>query len=44
VLLGEPLTASALAGLVLTLAGVALASGLVRVARKREVAPAAPHA
>ena len=44
VLLDERLTASALAGLVLTLAGVALASGLVGMARKREVAPTAPRA
>ncbi|MDQ3669587.1 MAG: DMT family transporter [Actinomycetota bacterium] len=44
VLLDERLTAGALAGLVLTLVGVALASGLVGVPRRREVVPAAPHA
>jgi drug/metabolite transporter (DMT)-like permease len=43
-LLDEPLTANALGGLVLTLAGVALGSGLVDLARRRDVAPAAPHA
>jgi drug/metabolite transporter (DMT)-like permease len=43
-LLDEPLTANALVGLILTLAGVALGSGVLGVARRREVAPAAPHA
>jgi drug/metabolite transporter (DMT)-like permease len=44
VLLDEPLTANALVGLVLTLGGVAFGSGFVSAARRREVAPAAPHA
>lgn len=40
-LLGEPLTVEEVVGLVLILAGVALGSGVVRLAR-REAAPAAP--
>ncbi|HYX89518.1 MAG TPA: DMT family transporter [Gaiellaceae bacterium] len=39
-LLGEPITIEELVGLVLILAGVALGSGLVRAARRREPAPA----
>jgi drug/metabolite transporter (DMT)-like permease len=42
VLLDEPLTANAVAGLALVLAGVALGSGFVRVAR-RSVVPATPR-
>jgi drug/metabolite transporter (DMT)-like permease len=41
VLLDEPLTAHALGGLVLILAGVALGSGLVRLTRRRGAVPAA---
>ncbi len=47
-ILDEPLTANAIAGLVLVLAGVALGSGVFRSAtgrrRAREVAPATPRA
>ena len=47
-LLGEPLAANAIAGLVLILAGVALGSGVFRVTRARErdrdAVPAAPRA
>ncbi len=43
-LLDEPLTANAVAGLVLTLGGVALGSGLFGLTRRREVTPATPHA
>jgi drug/metabolite transporter (DMT)-like permease len=39
-LLGEPITIEEIVGLVLILAGVALGSGLVRAARRREPAPA----
>jgi drug/metabolite transporter (DMT)-like permease len=39
-LLGEPITVEEILGLVLILAGVALGSGLVRTARRREPAPA----
>jgi drug/metabolite transporter (DMT)-like permease len=42
-ILGEPVTANAVAGLVLILGGVALGSG-VRLPRRRAVAAAAPHA
>jgi drug/metabolite transporter (DMT)-like permease len=44
-LLGEPLTANALAGLVLVLGGVALGSGVFRFTRRREhdVLPATPR-
>jgi drug/metabolite transporter (DMT)-like permease len=44
-ILDEPLTANALAGLVLVLTGVALGSGVFRLAgrRRREVVPAAPR-
>ncbi len=44
-LLGEPLTANAVAGLVLILGGVALGSGVLRFARRREheVVPVAPR-
>jgi drug/metabolite transporter (DMT)-like permease len=41
-LLGESITFEELAGLVLILGGVALGSGLVRAARRREPAPAPP--
>ena len=40
-LLGEPLTAAALGGLVLVLAGVALGTGGVRLRRRRERVPSA---
>ena len=42
-LLDEPLTANAIAGLVLILSGVALGSGLLRVARGGDVVPATPR-
>lgn len=42
-LLDERLTANAIAGLVLILAGVALGSGVVRQIRRREVVPSTPH-
>jgi drug/metabolite transporter (DMT)-like permease len=42
-LLDEPLTPNAIAGLVLILGGVALGSGVVRYARRREVVPATPR-
>jgi drug/metabolite transporter (DMT)-like permease len=41
-LLDEPMTASALAGLVLILTGTALGSGLLRMPRRRAPVPAAP--
>ena len=43
-LLAEPITTSAIAGLALILAGVALGSGVVRVPRRREVAAVTPRA
>ncbi len=43
VLLNEPIHLNAVAGLVLILGGIALGSGVLRVARRREVVPAAPH-
>jgi drug/metabolite transporter (DMT)-like permease len=43
VLLDEPLTANAVAGLALILAGVTLGSGGARAARRREIVPAAPR-
>jgi drug/metabolite transporter (DMT)-like permease len=43
VLLNEPIHLNAVAGLVLILGGIALGSGVFRVARRREVVPAAPH-
>jgi drug/metabolite transporter (DMT)-like permease len=42
-LLDEPLTGNAIGGLVLILGGVALGSGVIRYARRREVVPATPH-
>jgi drug/metabolite transporter (DMT)-like permease len=42
--LDEEVTLNAALGLVLILAGVALGSGVFRLARRREPAPAAPHA
>jgi len=42
-LLDEELTANAIAGLVLILAGVALGSGVGRRLRRREVVPSTPH-
>jgi drug/metabolite transporter (DMT)-like permease len=42
-LLDEPLTANAVGGLVLILGGVALGSGVIGYARRREVVPATPH-
>jgi drug/metabolite transporter (DMT)-like permease len=41
-ILDEPVEATALIGLVLILSGVAFGSGMVRPARRRQVAPAAP--
>ena len=41
---GEAITVAAVAGLVLILGGVALGSGVLRVGRRREPVPAAPHA
>jgi drug/metabolite transporter (DMT)-like permease len=43
VLLGEALTVNAVLGLFLILAGVALGSGIVRVARREEPVPATPR-
>src|SRR5437867_684774 len=43
-LLGEPLTVAALAGLALVLVGVALGTGVVRLARRRSPVSAAPPA
>lgn len=43
VLLDEPLTLNAVAGLVLILAGVAAGSGVVRTTRRAEVVPATPR-
>jgi drug/metabolite transporter (DMT)-like permease len=43
-LLGEPLTVAAVAGLALVLAGVALGTGVVRLARRRSPVGAAPPA
>jgi drug/metabolite transporter (DMT)-like permease len=43
-LLDEPLTLNAILGLVLILAGVALGSGIVRFAKRRQPVPATPHA
>jgi drug/metabolite transporter (DMT)-like permease len=43
VLLGEPLHVNAIAGLALILSGIALGSGVLRVARRREVVPATPR-
>jgi drug/metabolite transporter (DMT)-like permease len=43
-LLGEPLTVAAVAGLALVLAGVALGTGVVRLARRRSALGAAPPA
>jgi drug/metabolite transporter (DMT)-like permease len=43
-LLGEPLTVAAVAGLALVLAGVALGTGVVRLARRRSTVGAAPPA
>jgi drug/metabolite transporter (DMT)-like permease len=42
-LLGEPVTANAIAGLVLILGGVALGSGVFRFSRRNQVVPAAPR-
>jgi drug/metabolite transporter (DMT)-like permease len=43
VFLDEPLTANAVAGLVLILSGVAIGSGVMRIGRRREVVPATPR-
>jgi drug/metabolite transporter (DMT)-like permease len=43
-LLGEPVTVAAVVGLALVLAGVALGTGVVRVARRRPIAEEAPPA
>ncbi|HZC28204.1 MAG TPA: DMT family transporter, partial [Gaiellaceae bacterium] len=43
-LLGEPLTVAAVGGLALVLGGVALGTGVVRPARRRSPAGAAPPA
>jgi len=43
-LLGEPLTVAAVGGLALVLAGVALGTGVVRIARRRSAVSAAPPA
>ena len=43
-LLGEELATNAVVGLVLSLGGVALGSGVLRAPRRREAMPVAPHA
>lgn len=42
-LLDEPIHANAIAGLLLILGGIAIGSGVFRVARRREVVPATPR-